>query len=243
MTAPAVTAPASNAFGQPIGDPLPNWTPRPLPPRAPLSGRSVRLEPLSASRHGDDLAAAFAQDDGRMWTYMAVGPFDGDQAGLDTWLTQCEASADPLFHAVISTETGKALGYASYLRIEPAPGVIEVGNITMSPALQRSVMATETMYLMMRHVFEDLGYRRYEWKCDSLNAPSRAAAERLGFTFDGVFRQATVYKGRNRDTAWFSILDREWPYLRAAFEAWLEPGNFAENGRQIQRLAEFRSQD
>lgn len=240
VTPVTVGTPATNAFGQPIGGALPNWTPRPLPPRAPMAGRSVRLEPLSASRHGDDLAAAFEEDDGRMWTYMAVGPFNGDRSGLDAWLTQCEASADPLFHTVISTETEKALGYASYLRIEPAPGVIEVGNITLSPTLQRTVMATETMYLMMRHVFEDLGYRRYEWKCDSLNAPSRAAAARLGFTFEGVFRQATIYKGRNRDTAWFSILDSEWPALKSAFEGWLEPGNFAADGSQIRPLGDFR---
>ena len=167
-----------------------------------------------------------------MWTYMAVGPFNADRAGFDAWLASCETSTDPLFYTVISTETGKAMGYTSYLRIEPKVGVIEVGNITLSPALQRTVMATETMYLMMKRVFDELGYRRYEWKCDSLNAQSRSAAARLGFTYEGIFRQATLYKGRNRDTAWFSILDSEWPALKTRFEGWLSATNFDADGRQ-----------
>lgn len=223
----------TNALGQPVGFPIPNWEACAAPSRAPMDGRTVRLEALSAAKHGDDLAAAFAADkDGGMWTYMVVGPFNDDRAGFDAWLASCETSTDPLFYTVISTETGKAMGYTSYLRIEPKVGVIEVGNITLSPALQRTVMATETMYLMMKRVFDELGYRRYEWKCDSLNAPSRSAAARLGFTYEGIFRQATLYKGRNRDTAWFSILDSEWPALKTRFEGWLSATNFDADGRQ-----------
>ena len=144
---------------------------------------------------------------------------------------------DPLFHAVVDRANGRATGVASYLRIEERAGVIEVGHINYAPPLQRTPASTEAMYLMMRRVFDELGYRRYEWKCDALNAPSRAAARRLGFRFEGIFRQATVYKGRNRDTAWFSVLDSEWPALKAAFERWLSPENFDEDGRQRQSLA------
>ena len=171
-----------------------------------------------------------------MWTYMAYGPFAGAEAYL-AWAAQSAASQDPLFHAILDRSTGKAVGVAAFLRIEPAVGVIEVGHIAFAPALQRTPAATEAMYLLMRRVFDELGYRRYEWKCDALNAPSRAAAARLGFTFEGVFRQATLYKGRNRDTAWYSIIDREWPRQKAAFEAWLDPANFDEQGRQRTPLA------
>ena len=223
----------TNSHGQPIGEPVPDWTPRQRPGRVPMVGRTVRLEAVRLADHGDALFEAFSADaEGRMWTYMAVGPFGTDRAAFDAWIAQCEASQDPLFFAVVDQASGRAVGYASYLRIEPAVGVIEVGHITLSPALQRTAMATETMYLMMARVFEELGYRRYEWKCDSLNAPSRSAAKRLGFRFEGIFRQATVYKGRNRDTAWFSILDSEWPALKAAFRTWLDPSNFDGSGRQ-----------
>ena len=145
---------------------------------------------------------------------------------------------DPLFHAIIDSATGKAIGVASYLRIDPASGSIEVGHINYSPLLQRTPAATEAMYLMMQRVFE-LGYRRYEWKCDALNARSRAAAQRYGFSFEGVFRQATVYKGRNRDTAWYAAIDQEWPALQAAFLQWLDPANFDQDGRQRVRLADL----
>lgn len=229
----------TNEFGQPIGAPVPNWTPRPRPDRSPMAGRTVRLEAMRPADHADALFEAFAADDGRMWTYMAVGPFNADRAGFDAWLAKCETSEDPMFYTMVEPASGRALGYASYLRIEPAVGVIEVGNITLSPALQRTVMATETMYLMMARVFDELGYRRYEWKCDSLNAPSRAAAARLGFTYEGLFRQATMYKGRSRDTAWFSILDSEWPALKAAFQRWLDPANFDAEGRQRTSLSEL----
>ncbi|ODN68874.1 GNAT family N-acetyltransferase [Methylobrevis pamukkalensis] len=226
----------TNDFGQPIGDALPDWAPAPWPPATPMSGRLVRLEPLSAAAHGDALFSAFALDpEGRNWTYMNIGPFP-ERGAFDAWLAWAEASRDPMFHAVVDVASGEAVGFASYMRIDPAAGVIEVGYIMFSPRLQRTAHATETMYLMMARVFDELGYRRYEWKCDSLNAPSRRAAERFGFTFEGIFRQATVYKGRNRDTAWFSILDGEWPAIAAAFRAWLDAKNFDADGRQIAPL-------
>lgn len=230
----------SNDLGQPIGDPVPGWMPRPRPSRTQMIGRSVRLEPLRLAEHADTMFEAVSEDaEGRMWTYLAVGPFGSDRAGFDKWIAQCESSDDPLFFAVIEQATGRCLGYASYLRIDPGAGVIEVGHITLSPALQRTVMATEIMFLMMARVFDELGYRRYEWKCDSLNAPSRAAAKRLGFQYEGLFRQATLYKGRNRDTAWFSIVDREWPALKAAFTRWLDPSNFDAAGRQQESLSDL----
>jgi RimJ/RimL family protein N-acetyltransferase len=220
-----------------VGPEVPGWTARPVPPRRALEGRFARVEPLDLKRHGADLWRAFAADrDGSGWTYFTYGPF-ADEAAFGAWLERVAASNDPLFHAVIDARSGAALGMASYLRIDPASGVIEVGHIHFSPALQRSAIATDAMYLMMARVFDELGYRRYEWKCNDLNLPSRAAARRLGFTFEGVFRQALVVKGRNRDTAWFSILDSEWPARKAAFLRWLEPGNFDAAGRQRQSLA------
>jgi RimJ/RimL family protein N-acetyltransferase len=221
---------------QPIGEAVPGWSPRSRPGRTPMAGRYCRLEALDHLRHGPDLFSANAQDpEGRMWTYMAYGPFAAPDDYL-AWARSAAKSEDPLFHAIVDQATGKALGVASYLRIEPAAGAIEVGHIAYSPLLQRTAGATEAMYLMMRRVFDELGYRRYEWKCDALNARSRRAAERLGFRFEGIFRQAMVYKGRNRDTAWYSVIDKEWPARRAAFEAWLEPANFDAQGRQKQPL-------
>jgi RimJ/RimL family protein N-acetyltransferase len=227
--------------GQPIGFPVPNWTPRPRPPRTLLPGRYCRVEPLDPGRHAGDLFAA-NQDDagGRMWTYLSVGPFL-DEAAYRAWLDQVAGENDPLFHVIVDAESGQAVGLAAYLRIDPANGAIEVGHLQFSPRLQRTPAASEAMFLMMRRAFDELGYRRYEWKCDSLNAPSRAAAERYGFRFEGVFRQAVVYKGRNRDTAWFSIVDAEWPAVRAAFERWLDPANFDAVGRQRRRLSDLRA--
>jgi RimJ/RimL family protein N-acetyltransferase len=173
-----------------------------------------------------------------MWTYMPYGPF----ASLDehqAWCRQMAASDDPLFYAIIDSASNRAVGVASYLRIEPMLGAIEVGHIAYSPLLQRTAAATEAMYLMMRRAFAELGYRRYEWKCDALNQPSRRAADRLGFTFEGTFRQAIIYKGRNRDTAWYSVIDSEWPDLKARYEAWLAPSNFDEKGVQRQSLGEL----
>jgi RimJ/RimL family protein N-acetyltransferase len=221
---------------QPIGQPLPGWTARPVPPRTPMQGRFCRLEMLDPARHAEDLWAANSLDkEGRNWTYLFVGPF-ATFADYRTWLEKVAASGDPLFHAIIDLKTGKAVGVATFMRIDPAHGVIEVGNINYSPLLQRQPGATEAMFLMMGRVFDELGYRRYEWKCDSLNAPSRAAALRLGFTYEGLFRQAVIYKGRNRDTVWFSIIDSEWPALKQAYEQWLAPDNFGADGKQKQSL-------
>ena len=221
-----------NEHGQPIGPDMPVWTPRARPNQSPLTGQyaaAVRLDPAA---HGDDLFAAFATDtSGAMWTYMPNGPFT-ERAVFDVFRAGAEVSTDPLFYAIINKATGRAEGFASYLRIDPAAETIEVGFIAMSPLLQKTRVASEAMYLMMAHAMDDLGYRRYEWKCDDLNAPSKHAALRYGFTAEGVFRQATMYKGRNRDTAWFSILDNEWPAIKAGFVAWLDPANFDADGAQ-----------
>ncbi|NWG21072.1 MAG: GNAT family N-acetyltransferase [Chloroflexi bacterium] len=230
--------PTTNHLGQPIGFALPGWTPPPFPPRATLSGRTCRVEPLDVDRHAAALYKAFATDtDDRGWTYLPYGPF-ADLASFTDWLSAHTVGSDPQFYAIIDLTSGSATGMASYLRITPSAGSIEVGHIHYSPALKQTPPATEAMYLMMRQAFE-LGYRRYEWKCDALNAPSRAAAQRLGFSFEGIFRQATVYKGRNRDTAWYAIIDREWPALRQAFERWLEPENFDADGIQRTRLSDL----
>ncbi len=227
----------ANHLGQPIGEPVPDWQPRPLPPRTPMIGRYCRVEPLDPARHGDDLWETISADEeGRNFTYLFTEPFS-DRDSYRAWLDKIAAGTDPMFHAIIDLKDGKAVGIASLMRIEPVMGVIEVGNINFSPRLQRTPIATESMFLMIKRVFDELGYRRYEWKCDSLNAPSRAAAARLGFQFEGIFRQAVVYKGRNRDTAWFSIIDKDWPALKQAFERWLDPANFDESGRQRESLS------
>jgi RimJ/RimL family protein N-acetyltransferase len=229
--------PRTNALGQPVGPDVPDWRAPPRPPRAVMTGRHCRLEPLDAARHAAQLHAANALDrEGRMWTYLFSGPFASAQE-FRAWLESREHSEDPLYFAIVDAPSGRAAGLASYLRIDPPHGVIEVGPLAFSPLLQRTRAATEAMYLMMRNAF-DLGYRRYEWKCDALNAPSRRAAERLGFQFEGIFRQAVVYKGRNRDTAWYSVIDREWPAVQQAFEGWLDPGNFDADGRQRRPLGD-----
>ena len=193
------------------------------------------LEPLDASRHAAELYEANSLDrEGRMWTYLFSGPFESLHE-FTAWLGAREDSQDPLFFAIVDQATGQATGLASYLRIDTTHGVIEVGHLAFSPLLQKTRAATEAMYLMMKHAF-DLGYRRYEWKCDALNSASRRAAERLGFEFEGIFRQAVVYKGRSRDTAWYAVIDSEWPARRAAFEAWLDPRNFDVDGRQRRPL-------
>jgi RimJ/RimL family protein N-acetyltransferase len=225
-----------NHLGQPIGLPIRGWTPPNMPPRAPMPGRFCRVEPLDVVRHAADLYQANAADtEQRMWTYLAYGPFDSQDSYVK-WMGQVCGGDDPLFHAVIDSATHKAVGVASYLRIDPANGSIEVGHIAYAPCLQRTPAATEAMVLMMQRAFE-LGYRRYEWKCDALNAPSRAAAQRLGLSFEGVFRQASVYKGRNRDTAWYAAIDQDWPALQTAFLRWLDPTNFDASGRQRTRLS------
>ena len=225
-----------NALGQPIGPPLPGWTPPPRPPRETMQGRYCRVEPLDAARHAADLHAANSLDPtGRAWTYMNYGPFESLD-GYRDWMRSFCTGDDPLFHAIVDGASGKAAGVASYMRIDAAHGVIEVGHINYSPLLSRTRAATEAMFLMMGRAF-DVGYRRYEWKCDSLNAPSRAAAQRLGFTYEGIFRQATIYKNRSRDTAWFSIIDKDWPALRDTFLRWLDPANFDAEGRQREPLS------
>jgi RimJ/RimL family protein N-acetyltransferase len=229
-----------NELGQPIGEPLPDWSPPPNPPREVMEGRYCRLEPLDIDRDADVLFAAYAADtERRGWTYLPYGPFASCSEFQD-WLRRECLSGDPLFFTVIDERDGEPAGVASYLRIMPAAGSIEVGHIHFAPKLQRSPAATEAMFLMMRCAFE-LGYRRYEWKCDALNTPSRAAARRLGFSFEGLFRQAVIYKGRNRDTAWYAIIDADWPALRDAFESWLSPANFDSAGTQRVRLSELTS--
>jgi RimJ/RimL family protein N-acetyltransferase len=215
-------------------------TPHPATPPAQraLIGTRVRLEPLDPDGHAGDLLAA-AGGDPKLWDYLPYGPFAG--AGeLRAWLAERAASTDPLFLAIVDPATGRAAGVVSYLRIEPEHGCIEIGHIWFGAPLQRTPAATETIYLLARHAFDDLGNRRLEWKCDAANARSRRAAERFGFTFEGVFRQHMIVKGRNRDTAWFSLLDGEWPAVRAAFEAWLRPANFDASGRQRNALAAGR---
>ena len=232
--------PSPNHLGQPVGFPVPGWTPRPAPPRTPMVGRLCTVEPLDPERHAAELFEANAEDrEGRNWTYYNYGPF-ADLDAYRRWVDGSCADATRLFHAIVDRASGRAVGVAAYANIQPAYGTIEVGALNFSPRLQRRPAATEAMYLMMRRVFDELGYRRYEWKCDSLNLPSRAAAARLGFRYEGLFRQAMITRGNNRDTAWFAIIDREWPTLRTAFEAWLDPGNFEVDGRQRRNLASFR---
>lgn len=225
-----------NINSPPLGTLLPHWTPPPKPDGTVLSGRYAELAPLSAEAHAALLFRAFAGHD-EVWNYMPNGPFSS-ASQYHRWVRDHENSTDPLFYAIRNKATDHWEGVASYLRIIPDAGSIEVGFISYSPALQRTRAATETMYLMMKWAFES-GYRRYEWKCNALNAASRRAAQRLGFSFEGVFRQAAVVKGRNRDTAWFAIIDSEWPALKEAFEAWLAPTNFDSDGRQLERLGDL----
>jgi RimJ/RimL family protein N-acetyltransferase len=217
-----------------------DWSPAGTPGRIALNGVLVRLEALDPDRHAESLfTSSHAEGAGELWKHLPYGPF-ASQTDFTAWLGQRAASSDPLFYAVVDLESMRALGMASFLRIESTHGVIEVGHIWFAPELQRTRQATEAIYLLAKHAFDDLGYRRLEWKCDSLNEPSRRAADRFGFTYEGVFRQHMVVKGRNRDTAWFSMTDGEWPLRRAAFEAWLSPDNFDEKGRQRKSLAALR---
>lgn len=222
---------------RPVGpkvDPLPPGT---LPDKRPLPGRWVRLDPLIAATHGPQLFSAFnglpQSDD--LWTWMAFGPF-ADEASFMQLVEKQQNAKDAWFYAFVSRTTGKALGVGSFMRADPANGVIEIGSIWMATQLQRTREATEAIYLMIRHAFDDLGVRRLEWKCDALNAPSRRAAKRFGFVEEGTFRQHMLIKGRNRDTTWFSIIDSEWPNLRPRYEAWLADANFDTDGREIAKL-------
>ena len=220
-----------NHLNQPIGIEIPNWKPCPFPNTAALEGQYCRVVPLDVEAHVADLFEAFGLDEeGSNWTYLPYGPF-ADFESYKTWLISISAEKDPLFYSIVDIRTSKAVGVASYLRIDPNNGSIEVGHLNFSPLLQRSIAATEAMFLMMQYAF-DLGYRRYEWKCNAANEPSMKAAKRLGFRYEGTFRQSAIVKGRNRDTAWFSIIDGEWASLKAAFEHWLHPHNFDEKGIQ-----------
>lgn len=225
-----------NEFGQPIGYPVPGWAPVASPDAVTLPGRYCTLEHLDPDQHTPDLYAAYAAaPDARDWTYLPYGPFPTLEAYRE-WATAASNSRDPRHYAVIDNATHRALGTMSLMRHDPANGAIEVGNVVFSRALQRTPISTEAQFLFMRYVFDELGYRRYEWKCDNLNEPSRKSAERLGFTYEGTFSQAVVYKGRNRDTAWFALTDQRWPAVRDAFEKWLQPGNFDTEGRQLDPL-------
>jgi RimJ/RimL family protein N-acetyltransferase len=225
----------TNHLGQPLGEPV-RWQGARTPQRQPLAaGHFCRLVPLDAQLHGPDLYSAQALDaDGANWTYLPHSAPKDSQDYLQRLEIQ-QHSPDPLFFTILNRQE-EAVGTASYLRIQPDSGSIEVGYIHFTPRMQKTPMSTEAMYLMMRHVFDDLGYRRYEWKYDSLNAPSRRAALRLGFSFEGIFRQERVVKGHNRDTAWYSIIDQEWPALKQGLENWLAPENFDAQGIQRQRL-------
>src|ERR1041385_4316944 len=217
----------SDSLGQ-LVDPSPALRPR----RTTIEGRLVALVPLDPTAHGDSLwAGCRSPEHDDLWLYLFEGPFD-NRAAFDNHLETKAATDDPLFFTILDCVTQKAVGYASYMRIDPLHRTIEIGSILYTPFFQRTAGATEAMYRMARHAFEDLGYRRYEWKCNVLNQPSRRAALRLGFTYEGVFRQHMIVKGRNRDTAWYSMLDSEWPARKAAFERWLNPANFDAGGRQ-----------
>ncbi|HDX9008321.1 GNAT family N-acetyltransferase [Aeromonas dhakensis] len=226
-----------NEFDQPVGAPLPDWRGAEFPPRRTLNGWGCRLEPLDPERHGPGLWRAFRADSGAMWTYLTTGPY-ATEADMLVWLRECAAKTDPQFYTIFDEHGEQPLGLASYLRIDPQAGSIEVGWLHFSPALQRSRLATAAMALMMANAFA-LGYRRYEWKCNALNKPSWQAALRLGFSYEGTFRQSRVDKGRTRDTAWFSVIDSEWPALQACFARWLAPDNFDERDRQRLRLSEL----
>jgi RimJ/RimL family protein N-acetyltransferase len=228
-----------NELGQPVGDPVPGWSARPLPAMPTLGGQYCRLERLNADRHAGELFAADQADvRGETWTCLPYGPFP-DLKSYTRWARAAAADSDPFFYAIIDTDSqadritaGRAVGVLSLLRVQPEAGSIEVGHVHYSPLLQRRRGSTEAQYLLMRYAFEDLGYRRYEWKCDALNATSRAAAERLGFRYEGTFRQAMVTKGRNRDTSWYSIIDTEWPVVGSRLRSWLAADNFDDRGQQ-----------
>ena len=228
-----------NELGQPIGDALPNFKPGDLPKMERLEGRYVIVECLSKDKHGADLYEVYGPDSpADMWTYLFQNPVQS-QEEWSALLDQMLAAQDRFYYAIVDKESGKALGTFALMRINRGSRVIEVGSVTYSPQLKRTRLATEAQYLLARYVFEELEYRRYEWKCDALNQPSRYAAERLGFIYEGTFRQAVVYKGRNRDTDWLAMIDKDWPAVKISLEKWLSPDNFDENGQQIKALSDF----
>ncbi|MTI09416.1 GNAT family N-acetyltransferase [Curvivirga aplysinae] len=225
-----------NEIGQILGVPVPDWKGALAPDGRPLHGQYCYMEKLDIDTHCSGLFEAFSKNEnGSNWTYLPVGPFE-TEADFRGWLEIGCVNPDPFFYVIRRQSDDLILGMASYLRIDPTMGSIEVGHIHFSPLMQRTPASTECMYMMMKHAFEDLGHRRYEWKCNNLNEPSKKAAERLGFSFEGVFRQMSVIKGHNRDTAWFSILNREWKKAKEGFETWLSPDNFDANGKQKSSL-------
>lgn len=230
----------SNSKEPRVSDDLNNWQKRPLPERKILDGRTVRLEPLDAAKHGDGLfeASTVSDADGRFRWLFEEAP--QSRAEFRQWLEKAEASADPLFFAVIDKASGKVAGRQTLMRHDPANGVIEIGNIYWGPLVSRRPAATEAQFLFAQYIFDELGYRRYEWKCNNRNEPSKRAAERFGFTFEGIFRQHIVVKGENRDTAWYSIIDKEWPALKKSYQGWLDADNFDRDGIQRRRLEDFR---
>lgn len=236
MTGNTETVAERPLSGEPVV-PLPTGL---LPARQPLDGASARLEPIDPARHAAELYAASHGVAGGadLWRFLSYGPW-ADIGAFQGWLRDCAAVHDPLFYAIRDAGSGQARGMASYLNIVPKNGSIEIGHIWLAPALQRTRAATEALFLLMRYAMDELRYRRLEWKCDALNEPSRRAARRLGFRFEGIFYQHMVIRGRNRDTAWYSILDREWPSIRANIETWLAPGNFDADGRQRQALSDL----
>lgn len=228
-----------NEFGQQIGIPVPNWKGSRQPGRKVLQGKYCRVEPISAEKHGSDLFSAYsAADNWKDWTYLFSGPFDTEDEYCK-YLRDLESISDPLHFAIIDKNIGKAVGTAALMRIDTANGVVEIGSICFSPSLQRTRAGTEFFLLVLKYVFEELGYRRFEWKCDSLNIRSRASAVRFGFTFEGIFRQAVVMHGRNRDTAWYSIIDRDFKKISTGLSLWLNEANFDANGYQRKPLRFF----
>ncbi len=219
-----------------FGFPLPDWTPPPAPSGETLTGQWVQLEHMDPDTHAADLFRAYSSAE-QVWDYLPYGPFSS-ASGYHRWAKETACGADPLFYVLRNRLTDHCGGVASYLRITPAAGSIEVGHINLAPEIAGSRASTEAMYLMMDWAFRN-GYRRYEWKCDALNIPSRRAAQRLGFSYEGIFRQAAVYKGRNRDTAWFAVIDQDWPALKEAYRVWLSPDNFDAEGRQKESLADL----
>jgi len=231
-----------NEHGQSVGFPVTDWADAISPAREPMEGLYTRIAGVVDTSACESLFNAFLVDaKGLGWTYLPYGPFT-TQSDFNTWFEQTCFEDDPLFHVVYDKSSNEAIGLASLMRVTPVAGSIEVGHIHFSPQLQQTRIATEAMYLMMKRVFDELGYRRYEWKCDALNEPSKRAAQRLGFTYEGTFRQALMYKQRNRDTAWFSVIDKEWPKIKAGFEAWLQPDNFDSEAKQFKSLVELRTQ-
>jgi len=227
-----------NDFGQPVGALIPGWMLPAPPAHVLMAGRSCRVEPLRVADHAASLFAAFTVDGGDAgWTYLPYGPFAGP-ADFEAWLNRTCLSDDPLFFAIVDADSGHAVGMASYLNIKPIHGTIEMGHVHFAREMQRSRVATEAMYLMMQHAFA-AGYRRYEWKCDVHNARSRRAARRFGFSYEGIFRQHMVVRGRSRDSAWFACVDGEWPSLKSAYETWLDDANFDADGNQLQSLADL----